>query len=349
MIKPTHKAIKEFQDAQARLRGHGVKREMGMRAAFQSLLSSTGKAVDWTLIPEETLPGKRIRPDGTFKDQYSIPRGWWESKDEQDDLEKEIQAKIGKGYPTLNTIFEDSRRAILFQNKRNAGEFDLAKASELARLLTAFYSFTPPDIRGFEQAVTEFQAHIPDLAKGLLERIEQGYKDNKKFRAAFDGFFELCQQSLNPNIRAEAVKEMLVQHLLTERLIRTIFDNPEFTRRNVIAAEVEKVIDALVSRDFSREEYLKQLDRFYKAMEDAARTIESFSDKQHFLNSVYERFFQGYSVKVADTHGIVYTPQPIVDFMCASVEEVLKASSARVSARKTCSLLIRARGRGTLS
>ena len=52
--------------------------------------------------------------------------------------------------------------------------------------------------------------------------------------------------------------------------------------------------------------------------------MEDFSDKQHFLNTVYERFFQGYSVKVADTHGIVYTPQEIVDFMCASVEEVLK-------------------------
>jgi type I restriction-modification system DNA methylase subunit len=44
-----------------------------------------------------------------------------------------------------------------------------------------------------------------------------------------------------------------------------------------------------------------------------------------FLNTVYERFFQGYSVKVADTHGIVYTPQEIVDFMCASVQEVLRA------------------------
>jgi predicted helicase len=27
---------------------------------------------------------------------------------------------------------------------------------------------------------------------------------------------------------------------------------------------------------------------------------------------------------VADTHGIVYTPQAIVDFMCASVAEVLQ-------------------------
>ncbi len=29
-------------------------------------------------------------------------------------------------------------------------------------------------------------------------------------------------------------------------------------------------------------------------------------------------------MKVADTHGIVYTPQPIVDFMCAAVEQVLQ-------------------------
>jgi hypothetical protein len=36
-----------------------------------------------------------------------------------------------------------------------------------------------------------------------------------------------------------AVDEMLIQHILTERLIREIFDNPDFVRRNVIAAEVE--------------------------------------------------------------------------------------------------------------
>src|SRR5213075_2647628 len=99
---------------------------------------------------------------------------------------------------------------------------------------------------------------------------------------------------------------------------------PEFTRRNVIAAEIEKVIEALTSRAFNRDVLLKSLDRFYIAIENAARTITEWSDKQHFLNTVYERFFQGYSVKVADTHGIVYTPQAIVDFMCASVAEVLE-------------------------
>ena len=113
-------------------------------------------------------------------------------------------------------------------------------------------------------------------------------------------------------------------NLLTEQLTRKIFDNPEFTRRNVIAVELEKVIDALVSLSFNRDSFLRSLDRFYRAIEEAARGLEDFSEKQHFLNTVYERFFQGYSVKVADTHGIVYTPQAIVDFMCASVAEVLE-------------------------
>jgi len=88
------------------------------------------------------------------------------------------------------------------------------------------------------------------------------HKTKKKFQAAFASFFTLCRQTLNPNISEAAVDEMLVQHLLTERLIRKIFDNPEFTRRNVIAVEVEKVIDALVSLAFNRDSFLRSLDRF---------------------------------------------------------------------------------------
>jgi predicted helicase len=135
---------------------------------------------------------------------------------------------------------------------------------------------------------------------------------------------ELCRNALNPNISIAAVDEMLVQHLLTERLFERIFSNQDFVRRNVIAAEIETVVDALVSQTFSRDEFLRSLDPFYKAIESAARTLDDFTEKQHFLNTVYERFFQGYSVKVADTHGIIYTPQEVAGFMCASVEEVLK-------------------------
>ena len=122
---------------------------------------------------------------------------------------------------------------------------------------------------------------------------------------------------------------MLIQHLLTERIFRTVFNNRDFTRRNIIASEIENVIDALTSQTFDRNQFLQSLDPFYVAIEQTAATITDFSQKQGFLNTVYEQFFQGFSIKVADTHGIVYTPQPIVDFMVKSVEHILQTEFDR--------------------
>lgn len=326
-ITPTHPIVRTYYQTLKSYSSHNVEHESALRTAFSNLLADSARLHGWNLIPEEAgRSGDRlIRPDGTLRDRNSLPRGWWEAKDPRDDLDAEILRKIDRGYPLGNTIFENSRRAVLYQNKDLKGQFNLGDPRELADLLNQFYNWVEPDIQGFDEAVTEFQERVPDLARGLAHKIAEAHKSHLPFKNAFAGFYELCQTALNPNIRPEAVDEMLVQHLLTERLIRTIFNNPEFTRRNAIAVEVERVIDALVSESFSRTDYLASLDPFYTAIERAARTLPDFSEKQHFLNTVYERFFQGYSVRVADTHGIVYTPQAIVDFMCAGVAQVLEA------------------------
>ena len=177
--------------------------------------------------------------------------------------------------------------------------------------------------------------------------IEAERKSNPAFVASFTAFAELCRESINPDLKDEAVEEMLVQHLLTERIFRRIFDNPEFTRRNVIAAEIEKVIDSLTKKHFSRDAFLRDLDPFYKAIEETAAMATGYSEKQIFLNRVYERFFQGFNKKQADTHGIVYTPKPIVDFMVRSVEEVLKAEFGRSLSDKDVHILDPFVGTGT--
>ncbi|MGO9246558.1 MAG: type ISP restriction/modification enzyme [Verrucomicrobiia bacterium] len=156
---------------------------------------------------------------------------------------------------------------------------------------------------------------------------------------AFEDFCSLCRGSLNPNISVEAVEEMIIQHILTERIFRRIFDIADFMQRNVIAQEIEKVITALNSRVFSRDDFSKSLEHFYGAIENAAATITDFHEKQTFLNTVYERFFQGFSVKVADTHGIVYTPQSLVHFMVASVEHVLKEEFSKTLADRDVHIL----------
>lgn len=263
--------------------------------AFQTLLSDAARTHGWTLIPQlsDKKGGRGIRPDGTFKDQMNLVRGHWEAKDTSDDLDDEIAQKSKKGYPLANIIFEDTRNTVLVQNKSEVMRVDLKDPEQLIRLIDQFFGYIEPQIEGFEKAVDEFKTRVPELAKALKEKVIDAHSANRPFKEAFARFFELCKTSLNPNIAKDAVDDMVVQHLLTERLIREIFDNPEFTRRNVIAAEIEKVIDALTSKAFNRDVFLESLDRFYIAIENAARTITDWSEKQHFLTTIYERFFQG--------------------------------------------------------
>ncbi len=248
--------------------------ELAVRSAFQNLLAEAARLVKWTLIPEETLESG-IRPDGVVRDDYFV-RGYWEAKGPKSDLDKEIAKKKADGYPLSNTIFENTRKAILYQNKRpHPVVFDLHQPNDVSDLLREFLAYTEPDIENFETAVKEFKERIPELAKALLSIIEREHKLNKKFIAAFETFAELCRTSLDPKISKETINEMLVQHLLTERLFRTVFDNSDFINRNVIAVEVEKVIQALAIRSFNRHEFLKGLDRFYVAIEAAAKGIET--------------------------------------------------------------------------
>ena len=317
------KAFDLYEAAIANYQQQGVKHEQATRLAFSTLLDTLARTKGWTLVLEKPLLNG-ARPDGTLIDAFKLDRGYWEAKDTADDLDIEIPKKIKSGYPLTNILFEDTQHAVLYQNGHEVFTADLHNRTQLAALLDQFFNHSRAQIENFNAAVQEFQARIPELAQALLKIIDAERQTNTKFVSAFNVFHELCRSAIDPNIGAATIEEMLVQHLLTERLFRTVFDNPDFVQHNAIAAEIEKVIKALTSRAFSRRDFLKQLDYFYVAIEETAQTIEDFSQKQAFLNTIYERFFQDFSRKQADTHGIVYTPQPIVDFMCASVEAVLQ-------------------------
>jgi predicted helicase len=325
-LKPTHKPVQNYYEALRQFKTIGVSHEGAVRSAFQTLLEHCGRQFGWKLVPEWPVKRDRahsLRVDGALVDEFRLTHGFWEAKDSHDDLSKEVKKKLTAGYPQNNIIFQAPERAILWQNGRVTLDQDITEPVVLVEVLKRFFEHIPPEFEEWTDAIGHFQTQVPELGRALKELIEKEQKSNARFRAAFDDFYALCRQSINPNLSKEAVEEMLIQHLLTERIFRTVFNNPDFTRRNAIAAEIEKVIDALTSQAFTRDAFLQSLDRFYQAIDKAARTIDDFSQKQEFLNTVYEKFFQGFSVKVADTHGIVYTPQPIVNFMVRSVEDIL--------------------------
>lgn len=326
-LKPQQKAVRSYYSALGQFKALDVSHETAVRDAFQDLLKECGRQFGWTLVPE--WPLKRagqmpLRADGALVDEFRLRHGLWEAKDSADDLRREAKKKLELGYPSDNILFQSPERAILYQDGREVLDADITEAEALVGALSQFFDYRPPAYEQWGQAVEDFQTKIPEFGRALAELIERERRGNKRFRAAFTDFYELCRQSVNPNLSEKAVEEMLIQHLLTERIFRTVFQNSDFRSRNVIAREIERVIDALTSQSFSRDEFLRRFDYFYHAIEETARTIREFSEKQEFLNTVYERFFRGFSVQVADTHGIVYTPPSVVTFMVRSVEHLLR-------------------------
>ncbi len=327
-LKPTHKVIKNFYQEIAALSDLKISTEGAVAPAFANLLRHCASQCDLQLVEQYPLnrDGKHpIRTDGALLDQFELRHGIWFAADIQDNLAKEIKQKFASGYPKENILFQTPQRLVLWQNGQEVFNEAITEQPDLLiEGLRLFFGYNPPAYEQWSDAVTAFKDKVKEHGDALLKILEQELKTNQAFIQAFDSFTQLCVEAINPNLSLNAVKEMLIQHLLTERIFRTVFKNPDFVNKNVIAREIEKVITALTARSFSRHEFLKKLDRFYGAIETTAATIDDYAHKQDFLNAIYEKFFQGFAVKVADTHGIVYTPQPIVNFMVQSVEEILQ-------------------------
>ena len=332
-LKPAHAAVKNYYAALHQFGQLHFDNEAQVGDAFAKLLTDCGRKLRLTFVPqfpiERAKAKTRVIVDGALLDTFHLAHGYWEAKDEKDDLDREIKAKLEKGYPRDNIIFQAPERAVLYQAGARIADEDISNPDYLAQIVNQFFDYKAPHIEEWEQAVSEFSERIPELAAAVKKIIDEERRRSPAFVRSFDDFYALCRQAINPNLSEDAVERMLIQHLLTERIFERIFDNPDFTRRNVVAAEIEKVIVELTKRAFNRNEFLRPLDRFYKAIEVSAENTTGFSEKQAFLNKVYERFFQGYSPKEADTHGIVYTPQPIVNFMARSVEEILQKEFGR--------------------
>ena len=106
------------------IRYGGSKKETSIRNAFERLLNDYCKPRNYLLVPEldfKTKFNTTVFPDGTIKDAIRLAHGWWESKDQYDKLDLEIEKKFEKGYPDENILFEDSQNAVLIQHSREIG------------------------------------------------------------------------------------------------------------------------------------------------------------------------------------------------------------------------------------
>jgi len=326
----------------------GTHRESVVREAFKDLLKGWGKQHDLVFIPEYKIssPTKETRfVDGALLHELRVPFGYWEAKDSQDDLDAEIEIKFKRGYPQDNIIFEDSTQAILIQHRNEVMRCAVTDVKSLEKLLTLFFAFERPEIADFRKAVVQFRTDLPSVLEALRGMIHQAYSTNPAFTDAARHFLQHAQQAINPRLNDADVREMLIQHILTEEIFSKVFDS-EFHRDNNVARELYK-LEATFFTGGLKKSTLKGLEPYYAAIRAAAAQIGHHHEKQTFLKVIYENFYKVYNAKAADRLGVVYTPNEIVRFMIEGTDWLCEQHFGKNLIDEDVEILDPATGTGT--
>jgi hypothetical protein len=236
-----HQYLNHLQDLR---KVSGSHRESIVREAFKDLLKGWAKAQDLIFVPEYEIaaPTKERRyVDGALLHALRVPFGYWEAKDQDDDLDAAIALKLRRGYPQDNIIFENSTQAVLMQGRKEVMRCAVDDVGALEKLLRLFFGYARPEVAQFRRAVEQFKADLPSVLESLRGMIEKAHGANAGFRKASEAFLLHAQETINPSLTAADVREMLIQHILTEEIFVAVFPGTPFHQDNNVARELYKL------------------------------------------------------------------------------------------------------------
>ncbi len=344
---PTYPHIERYYEEKQRLIDFGGSdSELNIRRAFENCLDAYCRdhRERLALVPELSVGS--IVPDGTVKDSLRMARGYWEAKDSHDDLDTEIQKKLDRGYPRNNIIFEDSQTAVLMRHGTVAMRADMSQPDTLHRLLRRFLDYELPEIEEFRKARQQFKTDLPTVLENLRAVVAEAEARNDGYRSAVADFLELCRRSIGPEVSEADVREMLLQHILTQDIFLRVFAEAQFHRENNVALQLDSLAQTFFTGDVRRDA-TDQLKTYYGAIARAADDIADYAEKQQFLKAIYEDFYKAYNPAAADRLGVVYTPNEVVDFIIRGADHLLQKHFGRSLADDNVQILDPATGTGT--
>ena len=142
------------------------------------------------------------------------------------------------------------------------------------------------------------------------------------------------------------MREMVLQHILTQDIFLRVFGEDQFHRENNVARQLDALEQTFFTGDVRRQA-IDRLRAYYGAIGRAADEIADYAEKQQFLKAIYEDFYQGYNPAAADRLGVVYTPNEIVDFIIRGADHLLQKHFGRSLSDDNVQILDPATGTGT--
>ena len=322
----------------------GKATEYTYRSSLESLLEELGKGIDASNDPKHIACGA---PD-FIVERRKVPLGYVETKDLGVDLDKVEKSDQMKRYlKALNNLiltdYLEFRWYVYGERKLKVRLAEVGKNNRLvvgtkaadiiSQLLSNFYATEAPTV-GTPKELAERLAGVTYFIRDqIIAALESGDPELQKALAQqYKTFVELLLPALTHAEFADLYAQAITYGLFAAKLsapegvpfsfedaYKYLRGNP-FLRR--LFMDVNEQLDEIdIIRPYLKDlvSLLNRAD-FHSILKDFGRRIRTEDPVVHF----YETFLAKYDPKLRESRGVYYTPEPVVQFIVNSVDELLK-------------------------
>ena len=295
-----------------------------VQAVGRVMRKSPGKDYGYVVIPIGIPPNEKsetvLDNNDVFDMVWNILRAM-RSHDGRLDIEANM-ADLRKKMISNVKIFGIDRGGGIREHPKDPETFPLG---ELDVPADALYSKIVEEV-GDRRYLEHWARDVKDVVERLHERIRIVLSDGSA-KTKFDSFMSGLHEIINTSLTEDEGIDMLAQHMVTRRIFNALFGSDDFAKQNPISIVMDGAIAEL--QKYGLETELKDIEGFYKSVEDRVSGLDSHDARQPIIAELYGRFFKIAFPKMADRLGVVYTPPEIVDFILRSVDHALRENFGR--------------------
>jgi hypothetical protein len=143
--------------------------EASLKRAFFSLVENYLHS-GYVMVEEYRLNYINKIPDAVIFNNYGVPVGYIENKDAKDNLKEEIKNKLEfANYPKDNTIFQNTKTLILYQDGALVDEINMEDEKLLHNALEKFLNHNTTIIKDYEAELSNLKTLFTDVEEMLKQ------------------------------------------------------------------------------------------------------------------------------------------------------------------------------------
>ncbi|MBR4399309.1 MAG: DEAD/DEAH box helicase [Aeriscardovia sp.] len=285
-----------------------------IQAVGRVMRKAPGKEFGYIILP--VILQDAQDPEGALEKNDEFAR-IWEILQSMRSVDERLDAKI-------NTLYLSKKGRLKRAKKKQAEGLASPQQAELPfefdkQLQKSLVSFILSKC-GSSMYWEDWVENISGSVQNMINEIGE-LADTPAIKPKFEEFKENLSKTLHKEQSKEDAVNLIAQFIVTRPVFSILFPASDFDS-NPISRALEGIAD-----DFkdAYKAYDKELGELKFSMEQAAKAVaKDPGARKRLVKNFYEKFYQKVFPKEADANGIVYTPEPVVDFMIKETDRLLQ-------------------------